>query len=45
MMASIHAGFFNDELIAGLGIADWKCSLSITWLGAYRLVAWNPARI
>jgi hypothetical protein len=44
MMASIHAGFCNDELTAGLGIADWKCSLSITWLGAYRVVAWNPAR-
>jgi hypothetical protein len=44
MLASIRAGFLNDELVTALGITDWKCSLSITWLGAYRLVAWNPAR-
>ena len=44
MMASIRAGFAGAELIAALGLQHWQCDVSTTLLGAYRVVARNPAR-
>jgi hypothetical protein len=43
MMASIRAGFAGDDLIAALGLRGWQCDVSVTLLGAYRVVARNPA--
>ncbi len=43
MRVSIRAGFLSTELPDFLGLAGWNCSVSTTLLGAYRLVALNPA--
>lgn len=44
MMASIHAGFAGSELAAALGVSGWHCDVSITFLGAYRVLARNPEK-
>lgn len=43
MMASIRAGFAGAELVAALGLQRWQVDVSTTLLGAYRMVARNPA--
>ncbi len=39
MFVSIRAGFVSDELPDALGLRDWQTRVSLTALGAYRLVA------
>ena len=39
LLISIRAGFRGDELPRALGLAGWTTAVSLTALGAYRLVA------
>lgn len=43
MMVSIRAGFLGDELPQTLGLNDWQCTTSATFLGAYQMVAISPS--
>ena len=42
MRISIRTGFLGDELSRTLGVGDWKCESSTTFLGAHRLRAVRP---
>jgi len=44
MLVSIRAGFLGDELPATLGLDDFHCTTSCTFLGAYRLTATSCAK-
>lgn len=39
MLISIRAGFLHDELPHSLGLQGWRCEVSHSPLGAYRMVA------
>lgn len=39
MHVSIGAGFAGNELAAAMGLAGWRIKVSLTFFGAYRLVA------